>query len=326
MHATLQSTARLLLLAFFCATASVHADDYQDVNQLMAAGKLGEAMSKADAFLATKPADPQMRFLKGVLQRNTGKLPEAIATFIKLTEDYPALSEPYNNLAVIYAGQSQFDKARAALEMAIRTNPSYATAYENLGDVYVRLASQTYSKALELDIGNTMIPGKLAAIREAYKLNAKSPTPLAVKPVVVAAAALPAKAEIVASTAPAKPAATALSANKSEGDVEKAVLAWAKAWSSQDVATYLGAYGKEFNPTGSQSLAAWAQQRTDRITKKSGITVSVEGLSIKVIGNLATANFRQGYRSGALKETSQKSLEMSRVGEQWLIVKETTVK
>jgi tetratricopeptide (TPR) repeat protein len=177
MYAKFHSTARLLFLALLCATASAHADEYQDVNQLMAAGKLGEAMSKADAFLSAKPADPQMRFLKGVLQRNTGKLPDAIATFIKLTEDYPALSEPYNNLAVIYAGQSQFDKARAALEMAIRTNPGYATAYENLGDVYVRLASQTYSKALELDIGNTMIPGKLAAIREAYKLNAKPPAP-----------------------------------------------------------------------------------------------------------------------------------------------------
>jgi tetratricopeptide (TPR) repeat protein len=324
MPATLQSTVRLLFLALLFATASAHADEYQDVNQLMAAGKLGEAMTKADAYLSGKPGDPQMRFLKGVLQRNSGKQTEAIATFIKLTEDYPALSEPYNNLAVIYAGQSQFDKARAALEMAIRTNPGYATAYENLGDVYVRLASQTYSKALELDIGNTMIPAKLAAIREAYKLNAKSPVPLAVKP--VAAAALPVKAEMAASTAPTKSAATAATANKSEGDVEKAVLVWAKAWSSQDVATYLGAYGKEFNPPGSQSLAAWAQQRTDRITKKSGITVSVEGLSIKVIGNLATANFRQGYRSGALKETSQKSLELSRVGEQWLIVKETTVK
>lgn len=326
MHATLQSTARLLLLALFCATASVHADDYQDVNQLMAAGKLGEAMSKADAFLATKPADPQMRFLKGVLQRNSGKQTEAITTFTKLTEDYPTLSEPYNNLAVIYAGQSQFDKAREALETATRTNPSYATAYENLGDVYMRLASQTYSKALALDIGNTVIPGKLAAIREAYKISGKSPPPVAVQSVVTAAANLPAKAETAASTAPAKPETTASMTSKSDSEVSQAVLAWTKAWSSQDVATYLGAYGKEFNPPGSQSLAAWAQQRTDRIAKKSGISVSVEGLSVKVIGDLATANFRQIYRSGALKETSQKSLELSRIGEQWLIVKETTIK
>ena len=322
MHATFQTTARLLFLALLCTTASVHADEAQDVNQLMTAGKLDEAMAKVDASLATKPTDPQMRFLKGVLQRNTGKQNEAIATFIKLTEDYPALSEPYNNLAVIYAGQSQFEKARAALELAIRTNPGYATAHENLGDVYIRLASQTYTKALELDIGNAVIPGKLALLREASKFSPKATPQAAAKPVVMIAAAAPAKAEVVAANKPAPASA----ANKSDPEVEKAILAWAKAWSSQDMVTYLAAYGKGFNPPGSQSLAAWSQERKARIMKKSGISVSVEGLSVKITGNVATANFRQGYRSGALNETSQKALEMVRVGEQWLIVKETTVK
>lgn len=322
MNVTFQTNARLLFLALVCATASVHADEAQDVNLLMAAGKMGDAMAKVDAFLVTKPGDPQMRFLKGVLQRNTGKQSEAIATFTKLTEDFPALSEPYNNLAVIYAGQSQFEKARAALEMAIRTNPGYATAHENLGDVYVRLASQTYSKALELDIGNTVIPGKLALLREANKFSPKAPTQTAPKSVVIAAAAVPAKAEVAAANKPVPVSA----ANKSDPEVEKAILAWAKAWSSQDVATYLAAYGKEFNPTGSQSLASWAQERKKRISNKSGITVSVEGLSVKISGTHATANFRQGYRSGALTENSQKSLELDKVGEQWLIVRETTVK
>ncbi len=326
MHATFQTTARLLLLALSCASANVHADDYQEVNQLMAAGKLSEAMAKADTFLSGKPGDPQMRFLKGVLQRNSGKQTEAITTFTKLTEDYPTLSEPYNNLAVIYAGQSQFDKAREALETATRTNPSYATAYENLGDVYMRLASQTYSKALALDIGNTVIPGKLAAIREAYKISAKSPSPVAVQSVVTAAANLPAKAETAASTAPAKPETTASMASKSDSEVSQAVLAWAKAWSSQDVSTYLAAYGKEFNPPGSQSRAAWAHERKARILKKSGISVSVENLSVKVTANHAVVNFRQGYRAGALQETSQKMLELNKVEDQWLIVKETTVK
>ena len=325
MHATIRNTVRLLILALIFATANVYADEYQEVNQLMAAGKLSDAMNKADAFLATKPGDPQMRFLKGVLQRNAGKQTEAIATFIKLTEDYPTLSEPYNNLAVIYAGQSQFDKARESLEIAIRTNPGYATAHENLGDVYVRLASQTYSKALALDIGNTLIPAKLALIREVYKLNAKSATPAA-KPVVTAAAALPVKVELAASTAPANPVMTAVASNKSDSEIEKAVMDWAKAWSSQDVATYLAAYGKEFSPQGTQSRAAWEQERKARILGKSGISVSVENLSIKVTANQAVVNFRQGYRAGALQETSQKMLELNKVENQWLIVKETTVK
>ncbi len=71
--------------------ANAHADDYSDVSQLMRNGKLPDAMAKADQYLATKPKDPQMRFLKGVIQRDSGKTVEAIATFTLLTEDYPEL-------------------------------------------------------------------------------------------------------------------------------------------------------------------------------------------------------------------------------------------
>jgi tetratricopeptide (TPR) repeat protein len=168
---------RLLALAAGMALSNAYADDYSDVSQLMRNGNLGEAAAKADAYLSAKPRDPQMRFLKGVIQRDSGKTAEAIASFTRLTEDYPELPEPYNNLAVLYAGQSQFDKARATLEMAIRVNPSYAIAHENLGDVYVKLASQAYTKALQLDTANGAIPPKLALIRELFNANAKDQRP-----------------------------------------------------------------------------------------------------------------------------------------------------
>ncbi|RYY96137.1 MAG: tetratricopeptide repeat protein, partial [Comamonadaceae bacterium] len=158
----------VLTAALLAGSGLVRADEYGDVNQLLRSGKLPEALTKADQYLAGKPKDPQMRFLKGVIQTETGKTSDAIVTFTRLTEDYPELPEPYNNLAVLYAGQSQFDKARAALEMAIRTNPSYATAHENLGDVYAKLASQAYSRALQLDAGNTAVQPKLALIRELF--------------------------------------------------------------------------------------------------------------------------------------------------------------
>ena len=156
----------LVSLAMTGMVTPVFADDYDEVRQLMRSGKLAEAVSKADQFLATRPRDPQMQFLKGVLQQDTQKTAEAIATFTRLTQDYPELPEPYNNLAVLYAGQNQYDKARAALEMAIRNNPGYATAHENLGDVYIKLASQAYDKALQLEAGNSTVPRKLALTRE----------------------------------------------------------------------------------------------------------------------------------------------------------------
>ncbi len=176
-RADLPSALRMLFLAATLSVSFVnlaYADDYSDVNTLIKAGKLGEALAKADQYLAGKPRDPQMHFIKGVIQTEAAKPADAIATFTQITQDYPELPEPYNNLAVLYAGQNQFDKARAALEMAIRTNPSYATAHENLGDVYAKLASQAYSKALQLDSSNTGLSPKLALIRSLFTTGAAS--------------------------------------------------------------------------------------------------------------------------------------------------------
>ncbi|MEY4884537.1 MAG: hypothetical protein RIS34_2391 [Pseudomonadota bacterium] len=335
------------------------ADEYSDVSQLVRAGKLPEATAKADQYLATKPRDPQMRFLKGVIQRDSGKPAEAIATFTKLTEDYPELPEPYNNLAVMYASQSQFDKARTALEMAIRTNPSYATAHENLGDVYARLASQAYNKALQLDTTNTAVAPKLALIRELFAPNAKTPRAAATTPVSPAPAALatpatpvavpaapPAPAITVAPVAPpVKPvaapvvaaSAAAAGAPKTSGaspsgstsngaskDAEAAVQAWAAAWSRKDVTAYLGAYDNAFATPGKLSRAAWETERRTRITGKSSISVKLENLVVSVNGDKAVAKFKQSYKADALVVSGRKTLELVKVGEQWLIVRESS--
>jgi Flp pilus assembly protein TadD len=142
------------------------ADEYGDVTQLMRSGKPAEALARADRHIAAKPRDPQMRFLKGVILSETGRTADAIETFNELTQEYPELPEPYNNLAVLYAGRGEYDKARAALELAIRTHPGYATAHENLGDVYAQLASQAYARAQQLDARNTSVRPKLALIRQ----------------------------------------------------------------------------------------------------------------------------------------------------------------
>jgi tetratricopeptide (TPR) repeat protein len=127
---------------------------------MLRAGQTDQAMQRVDAALAQKPRDAQMRFFKGLILTEQGKTNDAIQVFLHLTEDYPELPEPYNNLAVLYASQGEYEKARASLEMAIRTHPSYATAHENLGDVYAKLASQAYDKALQLDSNNQAAQSK----------------------------------------------------------------------------------------------------------------------------------------------------------------------
>ncbi len=154
-----------------------YVDDYTKVTKLVSAKQLREALVDADQYLESKPKDPQMRFIKGVILTEMGRSADAMSLFTTLTQDYPELPEPYNNLAVLYAADNQFVQARTALEMAIRTNPSYATAHENLGDVYVKLASQSYNKAIQLEPNKTTVQPKLALIRTMFPPAAKPATP-----------------------------------------------------------------------------------------------------------------------------------------------------
>lgn len=346
---------RLIALAIGLACSSAYADDYADVAQLVRNNKLAEALVKADQSLTSKPRDPQMRFIKGVIQRDTGKTQDAIATFTRLTEDYPELPEPYNNLAVLYAGQNNFDKARTALEMAIRTNPSYATAHENLGDVYAKLASQAYNKALQLDGANPAVAPKLALIRELFSTTGprnQRPGPVpstvsAAPPVVAAVAPKPAPTlpgpapsaktvdpkpssaspptvTAVSAAPPTAAPATAPAINTGVKEAEAAVRAWASAWAAKDVKAYLASYGKEFDPPGKMSRAAWEDERRQRITSKAAINVKLEGLSVTVNGNKAVARFRQDYKAGGLAVSSRKTLDLVKNGDRWHIVKEST--
>ena len=345
-HHPLSAALRGLFVLVSLSASLVHADDYADVSKMLRAGQVNEAMAKADQYLAGKPRDPQMRFIKGVIQTEAGKTNDAIATFTQITQDYPELPEPYNNLAVLYAGQSQFDKARAALEMAIRTNPSYATAHENLGDVYARLASQAYGKALQLDSANVGVQPKLALIRTLFSADSRTttqkpavaaaptPAPVPAKPATpptaaptpaVVASAKPAPVTTPApSPAPAPVPAAPAATSAGDKDVEAAVRAWAQAWAAKDMTAYLASYGQNFDTPGAQPRKAWESDRRTRIVGKSSISVKVTNLSINVQGNKATARFKQDYSADTLNVSSRKTLEMARVGERWVIVKEST--
>ena len=156
-----------------CFGTPLLADTLADVQRLIKKGQYPQALALIDSYLGTSPNDAQARFLKGVIYSETDKTDEAIAVFARLTEDYPEFPESYNNLAVLYARQKQYEKARMALEMAIQTHPSYATAYENLGDLYARLANQAYGKAAQLDGASKSAKTKLALSRDLIPVPAK---------------------------------------------------------------------------------------------------------------------------------------------------------
>lgn len=438
------------IVASILISVPVFADELADVSKLAKSGKLVEALGKTNEYLAKRPADPQMRFMKGVLLTEQGKSDEAIAIFTKLTEDYKDLPEPYNNLAVLYAGKGDYDKARMTLEKAIRTSPSYMTAYENLGDVYGKMASQAYDKALALGANNAPVQSKLTLLRTfststgartaapetavaaapaparpavasaqpplISKLPAANPqanapqripalsvspppvappkvaaapvavpasAPVAAKPVPtpipapmpapapvriavapapapvptptpvkIAAAPAPVKAApapvpapapaapapvspapvVVAKAEPAKPAKAEPKADvkpaKPDTSERDAVMAqvngWAKAWTAQNVDSYLGYYSQQFEPPKGLSRKAWADERRARIEGKGRIRVEVASPEVAVNGNTAKVTFRQTYESDRLTARSRKTLVLIKNGGKWQIKQESS--
>ncbi|WP_034618619.1 tetratricopeptide repeat protein [Chitinibacter tainanensis] len=159
------SALRTLFVALpLLFSLSAHAADSDDIQQLIRSKQFAQALERADKSLAKTPKDAQVRFLRALALSELGRSDEAIKAFTQISEEFPQLPEPYNNLAVLYANKGQFDKARTALQMAIQTNPSYAIAHENMGDLYARLASQAYDKALQLESNNAQIQTKLKLV------------------------------------------------------------------------------------------------------------------------------------------------------------------
>lgn len=171
-----RSLARALLVACGLALWAplAWADEYAEVQRLQRVGQTSEALARADKYIAANPRDPQMRFIKANLLTAAGRSADAEALLVQLTRDAPELAEPWNNLAVLYAGRGQLDKAHEALTAALRINPDYATALENLGDVRIRQAAEAYRRARQLDGANPRLAPKLEALG---RVTSAGPTP-----------------------------------------------------------------------------------------------------------------------------------------------------
>ena len=122
-----------------------------DIYKAIADKKLDLAQSMIAKELTANPRNVQLRFLSSRIQLEEGQIDAAQKTLLELTQQFPELPEPYNNLAAIYAHKGQLEEAKEYLELALKVQPSFPTALENLGDVYTRLAARAYGRAVQLD-------------------------------------------------------------------------------------------------------------------------------------------------------------------------------
>ena len=335
----------LSISTFFIANEIYAADDFKSIMQLIEKGEKEKAAQQIDQYLKTNPNDPQVIFIKGVVNAELGKYNEAIQAFTYLTEKHPSLPEPFNNLAVLYAELGDYDKAQKALESAIKTHPSYATAHVNLGDLYTKRATVAYNKALEIDKTNVQAKTKLSLIKKLFNANDIKPpvtptsTPAQVaanndvnkKPVIAQATAanptLPAAAS-ASNTQPPKnlpqetPAVNNAS-NISESEINTFITEWAEAWSSKNINGYLAKYSPNFKTPNGESFVDWQDSRKNRILGKDIITVEVSEPKISRKGDsFAQVTFKQKYTSNKLSQISSKTLILRKDGAAWFIEQE----
>ena len=143
-------------LAASLSPAAVLGDDaFEHALSLASEKRYAEAREVLDPLLEREPGNPRARLLHGILRARAGRVSEAIDIFEALRRDHPEMSEPYNNLAVLYAVEGRLDHARTTLLAALERGPD-AVVYANLGDVYTKLARRAYRQARDLDPGGTL--------------------------------------------------------------------------------------------------------------------------------------------------------------------------
>lgn len=163
MRPTLSTLVLPFALLLALATAPARADDLSSAQRLWLAGQKTEAVELVEQALTRSPDDLQLRFALGVMRMELGDRARASSIFTRLTQDFPDLADPYNNLAVLHAAAGELDEAQAALEQALRLQPEHAQAQENLGDVLLRLALRAYQRAQKAAVAPTeALAGKIS--------------------------------------------------------------------------------------------------------------------------------------------------------------------
>lgn len=352
MHSRALLAVTVLLLAFLASNAHAEADELKNISQLIGRKQYSEAAARIDGYLSAHPQDIHGQFIKGVILSEQKNIAEATRIFSDLIAKHPSWPEPYNNLAVIYAGQGEYERARQTLELALRTHPSYAAIHDNLSGIYAAMASEAYGKALKTDavarpqprlamvnlpyaekralaMAAGIQPGKPMPIKTATPAPIARPIPAASVPATPVAVAKAPVAVAIAQPV-AKPTApqSAPVAQPVPGDhsaaVEDAVRGWAKAWSRQDVDKYLDYYASSFKTPKGESRRAWEQTRRSRIKGTKSIDVVISGIQTKIDGERAEVRFKQNYRADRIAKRTGKTLVLQKSNDRWLIVQELT--
>ena len=303
------------------------------LQQALDNGRFRTAAEQSAKYLTAHPGNRDARFVHAAALAGQNDNKAAIKAFTALHEDFPLRVEPTNDLAVLYAREGDYDKARKWLEKAMDTQPAYAAAHQNLGDVYTALADLAYRTALGTDKvakkvplkmvdrfyyeGESVAPGNAPPAPTPRSCPTPPPQPLRPAPVQTPPSA---PVRSAASSAPIEtPDANA------SGAIIDTMRSWARAWSSQDVNDYLGFYGADFDPGDGRSAEQWRELRRQRLVAPEKIHIEIDSPKVSLLdATHARVVFVQKYSSPRYSDEMTKQLFLTRENGQWRITREST--
>jgi len=299
----------------------------------------GDAAEQSQTYLKDHPGNRDARFIHARALAGMGNTDGAISAFEALAEDFPLRPEPANNLAVLYAEKGDYDRARKWLDKALATQPAYATAHRNLGDVYTALADLAYKRALSSDVATTNVPltmlDRLYYAQESVAPgDPKAPAPIPPKPKPASAEPPPAEPPAAEAAPEPKPAPEPepkpepeppLAPSDDSRSLIQTVRSWALAWSSQDYDTYTDFYADDFDPGDGMNRSQWLALRQARLARPDKINIRIENPRItRLSANRAQIDFVQLYESPRYSDQVDKRLVLQHTRAGWRIVRETS--
>jgi tetratricopeptide (TPR) repeat protein len=330
--------ATLIVTCSMVVTASVSASDpYTAIIADQENGRYKQALSQISTLLDNNANDAQALLLKGNVSKLMGNTTEAASIFKQLINQYPAMPEAYNNLAVLYADKGQTALAIETLQQVFSTSDSYATAYKNLRELYNQMASSAYREALDIDKETKQKTGQYALLSKTLYNVAVTQAPdaagIADADVSVVAVdsgtsnvtgvATPNSAQSTAQSTAKPTVVTQVKVVDINAQVTDMVQAWSQAWSQRSVAGYFSFYHQNFIPPSKMSRKQWETYRDKRIQRPKFIEIDVIGITVKQLSpQSATAIFELNYRSDTFKDNVVKKLSLRKYQGDWLIIRE----
>ncbi len=288
----------------------------------LSSGQASQALKATRSRLAAKPADPQAQFLHAMALAQTGDVASAVDAYRELSAQYPQRARVWNNLGVLYARQGRLQEARDALVQATEAESSYATAQQNLGDVYIALASNAYRRAEQEGANADAMKGRRSALERlvpALPSTAQSGAGSS-RSSAPSASDSPIATRETDSGAPARHPAPAGPSHA----IDQVLSRWANAWSQQDLSAYLSVYSDDYQPQGKTSRAQWIRQQRVQITQPKSVDVSVSDVQVTAeSADRARATFHEHYRAAGDDRDATKHMVFVREDGAWRIRQES---